>query len=474
MRCTVTNPEQSITDFLKDPHYSAFLVPSVYSTVHRQALTAAGFKTSWQATTSGHLHFRALRVHIGRRGPERLNNLRTALTALFGETERLETIEGRIRDQILPIVVPTDVSVAIDRPKAEKSEDEKRERKAITAYLPLLTRLAQISGRAFVFHASRKQTMQPHPEDGHVHIYTNACPPGESDFWYIDTAFGLEIAAGSKERPIGFGPTEGRGQVLVEEDEKTLVQILADNWYFLIPTLSYFNTLTSAAIFERLLALAWNAVFTGTTQPTKSLSKSQFLKEARGWTEGYTWYLDRQIKQMEEDIEALLRRLAGLHREISIYRGVREGIQSASFSRQTRRRLPGELEQIKNHPLIEGIELFKDGIHVRTIPLTTSHEGIEYLTGVFTIRINKRGAVTVWSEGSTHPDGVPHPHIAKHGGPCFGNAGTAISRAGGEARYADAITYVLTWLTVGYSQELAENKIQEWPTVPLKEAPDAT
>ena len=230
MRCTVTNPEQSITDFLKDPHYSAFLVPSVYSTVHRQALTAAGFKTSWQATTSGHLHFHALRVHIGRRGPERLNNLRTALTALFGETERLETIEGRIRDQILPIVVPTDVSVAIDRPKAEKSEDEKRERKAITAYLPLLTRLAQISGRAFVFHASRKQTMQPHPEDGHVHIYTNACPPGESDFWYIDTAFGLEIAAGSKERPIGFGPTEGRGQVLVEEDEKTLVQILDNNW----------------------------------------------------------------------------------------------------------------------------------------------------------------------------------------------------------------------------------------------------
>lgn len=470
----MTTPEEAIKQFLVNPLHSGFLVPEAYSTTHREALKQAGFKTTWQTARSGRFIFRALRVNIGARGPQRLARLASALEILFATTQGLESFEGRIRDHILPVVTPSEVDVLLDQKKNRDNLTEKTERAAIAAYLPLLTRLSQISGLKLTFHRSQECIIPPHADDGRIHIYPNACPPGESGTWFVETAFGLKISAGSKESPVGCGPTEGRGQVLKDEDGKSLVQILGNTWYLLIPTLGYFNSLTSVAIFEGLLALTWDAVSTGPVQPKKTLSASRFLKEAGSWDEGYTQHIDDQIHRNEEEIGRLLKLVAELHRHVAILHSIKVGVSTSSISRQMRRRLPGELKKIKDNPLVEKIEFFRDGIHIQTTPLTTSHEGVEYLTGVFTIRINKRGVVSVWSEGPNHPNGIPHPHIGKHTGPCFGNAGTAIAKAGGEARYADAVHYMLVWLTQGYTHDLATVKIHEWPVATQGDSDAAT
>ena len=85
------------------------------------------------------------------------------------------------------------------------------------------------------------------------------------------------------------------------------------------------------------------------------------------------------------------------------------------------------------------------------------------MVGAYTIGISKFGEVSVWSERPLHPNGIPHPHIAKDGGPCFGNATDAITKAAANHKYYDAIFFILRWLKHGYTPELTAVKIEEWP-----------
>ncbi|NQV89817.1 hypothetical protein HQ487_00245 [Candidatus Uhrbacteria bacterium] len=464
-----------IDQFLTRPLHKAFLVPEVYGLEQREALITAGFKTSLKTARSGHFAFRALCIYIGRRGNARLQRLQSAIKIIFDSTDKLASFEGRIVDQILPIIAPSDVTVHIDQTQRNDSTGNDPTEKALNAYLPILTRLAQISGLSVEFHVPQKERLHsPHASDGVIHIYANACPPGEYQSWYVDTAFGLTIAPASKDRPVGYGPTQGRGIVLKDADEKNLVQILEDTWYLLIPTLGIFNPLTSVQIFEQLLALGWDAKRTGKPTAQKPLPCTKFLRKARTWIEPFADGATENARNCEEEIKRLHARLAEKTRELVLWRGMEEALKKTSYSRATKKRLPKDLQIILNLPDVDRLELFEDAMHVWTRPLVIIHELEAYLAGTFVIRLNKEGGVTVWSEDSTHPDGVPHPHIAKHGGPCFGNAGTAIAKAGGEARYADAVKHVLTWLILGYTPNLATVKIEAWPKVPSMENSDAT
>lgn len=465
----------TMNHFLVRPQYTAFLVPEVYVHDKRDALTAVGLKTRWRQVDVGLLRFRALEVHIGGRTVvQRIPRMMEAISRLFPAQTALESFAGTASDRILPVVAPQEVQVHFvdSRQKPLKGEDELAQ-KAQDGYMPLMRRLAQVSGLALTYHRHDERIIPPTPDDGIIHLWGNSCPPGENQTWYRETVFGLPVSPNKDEnRATGYGPTAGRGLILLDEDARPVLQILRNNWYILFPVISYFNDLTSVQIFERLLALGWGAVQSG-AKPERPLSRRKFLRTAPVWTKGSTTYIQEQAQEVREQIAQMTQRLAELHRQLERWIGFEKGVENNPFSTRTRRALPGELKSIQVNPLVEGLDLHPEAIHVRTKPIVVSHEGVDYAVGTFVIRINNLGALMIWGETPTHPQGVPHPHIAKHGSPCYGNAGTAIARAAGEARYADAIEYVLTWLTRGYSPSLAETKIEEWP-IATQEATDAT
>ena len=466
-------PDESIKDFLIAPKHGAFFVPEVYALPVCTRLSEHGFKTSWHAVTIGLLHVRALRVTLRGRGAQRQSHLTQALEILFGSSENLEAVPAMSRDRILPVVLPTNVVVTwVIRPiKDEDRETQEAKARAKTAYTEPLTRLAQVTHQTVVFHSTGESVEPPLHEENTIHIRTNASPPGETGSWYVKTAFGLPISL-TKEA-IGNGPTLGRGLVLKDQDNKNVLQILDNNWYILFPTLSYFNEDTSLKIFEQILALGLATMTDTKKAPVKPMRRQTWTTKARSWFDGFLGGVDSQIDKHQKDIEFCTRRLAELHRELEMWRSMRESMLTTTFTKKAKRRLSVDLNRLFAHDQIERIEFFEDALHVHTTDLVGEYDGQEYAFGTFVIRINRHGVISVWNESPRHPDGVPHPHIAKNGGPCYGNASTAIAKAAGEARYADAIFYVLTWLTHGYSPELAAVKIHEWPMV-KKEERDAS
>lgn len=453
------------TSFLNEARYGVFLIPENY--VNDQIcsdLRKEGFKASWGKAISGRLSFRALRVAVGKTGEERQRRLARAVNIVFG-TRYIEPFPGLIRDRVLPIVAPTDTQVTIDLRQIKETDSKLKERQqqAVKAYTPVLRRLAQIMGTSVFFHSHEETTAPPSADDGMIHIHTNCSPPGEHVSWYVDTAFGMKISPLERDL-VGYGPTEGRGVILKDADKKNVAQILGNNWYIFFPTLSYFNEATSVQILECTLSLCLETHSHGPVA-NNTLDHKTFLKTMKEWADGSDGVADREIKKIQKDLEVGRLRMTELTRDLRMWISLKEGFHASAFVRTARRRMAGDLQKIMEHPLVAGADFFQDALQVRTVPLTTHHEEAAYHTGPFTIRINKHGKVSVWSEEPTHPSGVPHPHISKHEGPCFGNAGTAIIKAAAEMRYLDTISYILTWLTHGYTHDLAAVKIQEWPIV---------
>ena len=140
--------------------------------------------------------------------------------------------------------------------------------------------------------------------------------------------------------------------------------------------------------------------------------------------------------------------------------------EKSPFRTELAARLPREYQQIKKQPDVARVWILDGGLQVETRPIEAEWEGQRYALGAFVIRIGGTGAVTVWSEAPTHPDGLHHPHIGRSGVACFGNATALVAKLAGESRYSECFALVIRWLKTGYSPELAEARIEEWPVVP--------
>ncbi len=345
------------------------------------------------------------------------------------------------------------------------SKRQLAEVRACAAYADPLRRLAQVTGRSVTFHHGNPGAQLPHPDRDGIHIYTNSYPVGLNKYSRaIATAFGLNIAEDGKEVTAKF-PTLGRGVVMKDEDGQDMVQVVDNNWYLLLPTMSDFNESTSLEIFERLLALGLEAEARSVRWPRQAKRKTYMagMKASLGRRAGH---FDEQFRKSEEQLERLQQDVLIEQqklRELIVMRDAWRKHAAEEFRHISRGR---EFERLAAHPQIERFYLIDDGfLQICTKPIVIEHEGKRYNMGEFVITLNSWQEVGMHCVRTPHPRGVQHVHIGASGNPCFGNAGAAITKALADFRIADAVCYMLTWLTQGYTPELAEVKIEEWPLV---------
>ena len=382
--------------------------------------------------------------------------------------ETFETIPVRVGDHFHLMVLRVNVDYivnTVERQAEVNSRQHRAEVRACAAYSNLLRRLAQVTGRSVTFHHGRAGVQLPNLDREGIHIYTNSYPVGLNNANRpISAAFGLNLTEDGRE-VVARHPTLGRGVVMKDGDEQDMIQVVDNNWYLLLPTMSHFNESTSLEIFERLLALGLEA----------SERRSVMLKQSgrRDYLTGMKTNLGKRarhfedrVKEAEVQIERLQRQLLMEEqklREFILMRDAWRKYEAGQFRRLGRKR---DFERLVAHPLIDRFYLIDDGfLQICTKPIVIEHEGRLYRMGKFIITLNGWQEVGMHCVHSPHPRGVQHVHIGASGDPCFGNAGRAITEALADFRIADAIYYMLSWLTQGYSPELAEVKIEEWPLV---------
>ncbi len=380
------------------------------------------------------------------------------------EEEGLDYEECLWQNKLIPLFVAKEGKAGVLEDEVLPVADRDNDRPALAKYKEVLKRLSRISEFEFYYHNEFDFVAAPFPfKDGVIHIFANAAPPGQTGFRHIRHAFGFNLHR-EELVVLAAAPTRGRGQVYRDNNED-LVQILGNNFYFLLPTISFFNETRSALLFEKALALAWNGYRKNKNaqKSQKPATETEFANEMKLRVCATVDVLKNGLAQIDIEIERLRKELAGQYAHkrnlASMARGFTEELKKDLEN------LPAEYSKIMAEPDVAAIFLVDAGTHVKTKPLFVECEGEKYAVGSFIIRIDEQGVVSVWSEQPLHPEGIPHPHIAKNGGPCFGNATDAITKAAANKKDCETVHYVIRWLKQGYSPELTVVKIEEWPKV---------
>ncbi len=468
-----------VATFVENPRGTMFLVPPVYGERARDALIAAGFPVRRVACMADNAYkMFAWRVGLGSKAAERKERFEIATWILYGTgPDGCEAIPAFSPDtwtpMVVPMVVPKNVTVEIRVDTSQASENDatidrvRQKREALAAYAPMLRTLAQLTGKAVWFHSpdhGESATLAPITEPGDaIHLVTNMAPPGTQNVRQIRKLFGVHVADG--DIVTAHGPTIGRGAVLYDGYKVPAVQIVGSTWYLLVPTLTVYKPLVSEAIFRKLLAAGWSHHAGYVESTYDPVPRDQLAKTLSAWGDDMPRMLRGLVDQGERDIVLYQEHIARRQRETTIYRGVLAQLERKGGKTEIVRRALSDIAAIRKEPLVERLDAFKDGLHVHTRRIVAEEDGVRYDLGSFVIRIDYDRSVSVWNEAPTHPEGIQHPHIPKHGGPCFGNASNAIAKATGTFQYLDAIRYVIRWLAEGYQHDLASTKINEWPTV---------
>ncbi len=375
-----------------------------------------------------------------------------------------------VGDKLVPLF--TRVGQAVIHPDKDATEITRR---AIAAYQPLLCRFARLTGLVPHVHLEGGEIWSPLPETpGEAHIFPNARPPGEARTRFVYAVDDIPVYDNGRE-VVAHEPAAGRGLTL-GDTAGTLVQTIGNNIYLLLPTLSNFDPQTSPKVFEYLLTLGWEGCKRHQIRPPEAnrpARRKDFVATTKDWLETGQGLLAKDLANVNGNIEQAQRWLAELQRSKRDIEDHLRAYKEAPFVREKMAQLPREYRLIKKHPDVAMVAIVSEGIHVETKPLHIEHEGRTYAIGWFIIRIGRKGPVSVWCEFPLHPKGVPHPHIAKDGGPCFGNATQAIIQAGADHRYYDVVSMVLRWLRYGYTPQLAAAKIEEWPVAAEAPKPES-
>lgn len=388
---------------------------------------------------------------------------------LFPKRKRLPMksityFEGRINNQLVHLASVKDpklVKMSVATPK--DSEHKDKWPLAKKAYQKILEDMAAITGRCkFVFHCDGKYVRDPYPDRLDIyHIFPSASPTGETDTRYIGRVFDIPI--GDPElKYLCPKAVPGRGDVLTDDfNPEPIIQIVGNNIYLLFSCIESY-CYSSEVIFWMAIARAWNFIKHERKEKAKLLPpKDDFKNTVRIWLDRPLESLNEHLKEKQEKINKLQKGLNMELGNLTFLLSVRETVSISS--EKTKIDHDSEYQKIISNPRLNRVLIVDDGIMAVTNPVVADHEDKKYKLGIYGIRVNKFGALSIWCEKSEHPKNIPHPHIQRGGAVCFGNASRTIEQAAAEFRIYDAFNSVLEWLEYGYAPEYAQNKIREWP-----------
>ncbi len=315
-------------------------------------------------------------------------------------------------------------------------------------------------------------------KDDELHVFIYTLPSGIPQMTHPDTLFGLSVEAKGLVWPqLKSAPRRG---VALTDGDHDVVQVIGNNIYILHnPYLMWeLGDATLLKLFSKAVVLGLQFWLDGNeavaieipfSSQTLQTECAAFLKLQVTAHEARIAKTVTTIAKLQEDLLAQRRNLVVQHKTHKVLFG------DVHYQQTLMDNLVADTEAILLHPLVaRAIIIPNYGFEVKTKLITILDGGVTYKIGTFGICLGIDPHITIWCEEAFHPKGVPHPHISPWAGHCFGNVGDPITEAVAEYRYADAIEYILRWLTEGYTPELIlYNKIEEWPTVQMEQTAEA-
>jgi len=349
--------------------------------------------------------------------------------------------------------------------KFEDEDERQKAENAAIAFRPILSLLSRVMGRRVEMEMAGSPVRSPFPADDPViRILAGANPPGDQGTEYKREVFGLPLDTNNYWVLVRKS-TRGRG-VVVSDGQMDVAQIIGHTVYPLIPLISCYHHPASKMIFGRFIALVGSVLrdmARGKTKPFDEQPGWAAIQGALSSRSGISVeFWEKRIQSAKDEIDRLRKRMVDQYRLVQDYQAIVRTF-NVDIAVKAVERSERDVRQLRRHKLVHRLYACDEGIHIDTRPLVAEHDGVRYLLGTFTIRLGSHGDISVWGLAPAHLDGVPHPHLPKDGTPCFGTATEPIAKAGAELRLQDAVTLVLRWLQDGYTPQLAEHAIEQWP-----------
>lgn len=378
------------------------------------------------------------------------------------------TVDGSAALFVVPytlaenLAVLSDVNIIID---TESKFHQPDERAAIEQMRYFITAITLITGFKVTLHITNEFTFEPYDEPGHVHIVLNSRLPGDVSTQRISTLGPINLVQGSSHVVRCAGPTTGRGQIVMFDEEFCIGQTMGTTLYLFIPANTDARPLYAHEHdnpFRIALAKIWEQYETTSvvTPEIKPTTKESFTQQQNKFAELLKRGNESEAKKITEMIEDLGTNLADLYTRLRIV----TAMPNTLGDRFTQIEIDTAWDKLSQCPFIASITEDENGTpHFHSIPLVLEGDsGAWYDVGSFTARM-KGSELHLWSTRITHPERIAHPHIGSGNTICYGNVTSEMARLTGEYRYADAILLCFRWLFEGYEPTLTSHKLEEWP-----------
>lgn len=367
----------------------------------------------------------------------------------------------------LPLLLPPPcVNMHTSVKEKTTAADRVTRRLAFAGLKPILEECSRVSGRPVSFHLPPSGIVFPPSLDhNEIGVHPNTIPSGSTVDRLLYEVYGHNLdgdGCGSTCR----SPAPGRGQLLQDAVGESVVQVVGTDVYLLFPTLSVYHGRDTEDIFRAALSAAWDKIRTnGPVGDPAGQDTPEAFDGLLEWPRVQKGYMDAKMQETQAGIAEARKKLAQLLRQEREVREITERVLSKTFMADVAERLPREREAVLAHPLVARLGIVPGGLRVETRPILVPYGGRTYDLGRFVIWIGDDLDVSVWVLEAMHPLGVAHPHIGTSGNPCFGNATEGIAAQVADYRFGNAVTLILRWLAEGYAPEVADTKIEEWPSV---------
>lgn len=335
----------------------------------------------------------------------------------------------------------------------------------------MVSHFMECTGLSVHVHVTNDVVYEPPPKtlDEDIHIVVGASPRGETNIVEVQTLCGIQLHAEHRCYYIN-GPTLGRGCVIADEDGVDNLQIVGNVIYLFTPRINaeteHIFIGNSTGLFAKQLCLASAALAKGYEPPVARIIETV---DEFGELSGTRLAVELEACNTKiADAAASAADALGTYREAlrekRAYTHILRGLQSEST--EIRERLASAFLELRKMPLTHRIiTTGDDAIHVETKRIIGRVGDKRYDYGSFIIRWSPGGKISIWPLVTTHPEGVPHPHIGLAGNICFGNVGPVIEQSFQEMQPREGFETLFDWLVDGYDENLAEHKASEWPEV---------
>lgn len=338
---------------------------------------------------------------------------------------------------------------------------------------PVIKHFTECTGLTACVHFIQERVYEPPPrvrETADVHIVVGSSPLGETTIAEEQFLCGLQLHKDRHWYRMN-GPTLGRGVVVPDEHGVDTMQVVDNVFYLFAPTIDakteWLFTTSGGDLFAKQMRLASHTIAKGEdARPAERLIETDedFGEFGRVRCKAEIDLCDKghgQAQVRAAEALATYREMMRLQKDY-----IRLRAMLASETDEVVERMAAAFARIRDMPLTRRITTVDDhAIHVQTKRIIGEAGGKHHDLGELMFRWSVGGKISIWPIVSTHPKGIPHPHIGIAGNICFGNVGPAIEDAFHEMHPDEGFALIYEWLTDGYDETLADVKITEWPEV---------